>query len=274
MLKRALRRVSYFYALIFSSPPMMKIHLLLFHLSLRGMGILNYQDARVSGEENFVRRVLPKLIESDCPTMIDVGARHGSYVRRLSAHFAGARIHAFEPHPASFEKLSAVASPNITCYRKALDREARSLTLYDRGDQTGSGHATVFEGVISDLHRQPSTSFTVESDTIDGFAEAQGLDFIDFVKIDTEGDEYNILLGAKKLLSRGAIGCLQFEFNEMNVISRVFFRDFRVLLEERYRLYRLLPKGLVSLGDVPLETELFGFQNCVAVLKSRVAALS
>jgi hypothetical protein len=63
----------------------------------------------------------------------------------------------------------------------------------------------------------------------------------------------------------GRISLVQFEFNEMNVISRTFLRDFVGLLPG-YRLYRLLPDGMASLEGEPLFVrEIFAFQNLVAV---------
>jgi hypothetical protein len=49
----------------------------------------------------------------------------------------------------------------------------------------------------------------------------------------------------------------------MNVISRMFFRDFRALLPE-YNFFRLLPHGRIGLDDSALGTELFAYQNIVA----------
>ena len=90
------------------------------------------------------------------------------------------------------------------------------------------------------------------------------IDIIDFLKVDTEGHELAVLQGASSLIEDGRIGCIHFEFNEMNIVSRVFFLDFRELLHN-YKLYRLLPNGLLPLGDSPLETELFAYQNIVAL---------
>jgi hypothetical protein len=86
---------------------------------------------------------------------------------------------------------------------------------------------------------------------------------IDLLKIDTEGHELEVLHGARKLLAAGLIRVLHIEFNEMNVFSRVFLRDFRELLS-RHTAYRMLP-GIISVSDSPLASELFAFQNVVFV---------
>jgi len=102
---------------------------------------------------------------------------------------------------------------------------------------------------------------------LDDFTEKEKITYIDFLKIDTEGNELAVLLGASNLLEHKKIGCIHFEFNEMNIISRVFFRDFRKTLCN-YDLYRLLPNGLLPICDSPVLNELFAYQNVIALPKN------
>src|SRR5262245_19248952 len=61
------------------------------------------------------------------------------------------------------------------------------------------------------------------------------------------------------------VNYIQFEFNEMNVISRTFFLDFMRHLPG-YRFFRLLPEGAVSLDTYsPRFMEIFAYQNVVCV---------
>jgi hypothetical protein len=43
----------------------------------------------------------------------------------------------------------------------------------------------------------------------------------------------------KEALKKGIIEIIHFEFNEMNIFSRTFFKDFYDLLED-YQLFRVL----------------------------------
>ena len=57
---------------------------------------------------------------------------------------------------------------------------------------------------------------------------------------------------------------IQFEFNEMNVASRVFFRDFWLMLPN-YEFYRLMVDGMIRIDKYdPIYCEIFAFQNIVA----------
>jgi hypothetical protein len=85
------------------------------------------------------------------------------------------------------------------------------------------------------------------------------------LKIDTEGCELDVLKGFRRYIEGGKVGAVQFEFNEMNVLSRAYFHDFWNLMPG-YDFYRLLPGGMIRLeGYVPLFCEIFAFQNIVAL---------
>jgi FkbM family methyltransferase len=154
-------------------------------------------------------------------------------------------------------------------YNLGCAAEPGQLILYDYragdGDGGGSTHASLSHGAIVRGSDQPTSETPVEVVTLDNFCRQMNISNIRLLKIDTEGFELEVLKGAKDLISRQAIEIVQFEFNEMNPYTRVFLRDFIEILPG-YRLYRLLPAGLLPLEPyVPLEHELFAFQNVIAV---------
>lgn len=255
------------YRTLFARPSLYRLNRALFHLSLSGLGILNYQDDHVSGERHFVTRVLPRLVRPE-PVFFDVGANVGTFASMLLTEFPQATVHAFEPHPRNYARLQSLGTRynRVKCHNVALGDAEGTATLYDRADGDGSSHASLHESVISELHGQGVVEVGVRVVTLDTIAEEQGVDYVDYLKIDTEGHELAVLKGAARLLAGNRIGCIQFEFNEMNVVSRVFLRDFRKILAG-YDLFRLLPRGLLPLDESPLQTELFAYQNIVALGK-------
>jgi hypothetical protein len=74
-----------------------------------------------------------------------------------------------------------------------------------------------------------------------------------------------VLKGAVNMITSGRIDIIQFEFNEMHVIARVFFKDFYELLSQQYFLYRLNTDSLIPLKGYDTFYEVFKFQNIVAV---------
>jgi len=242
-----------------------KFNKMVLHLSLRSLGILNYENDEVSGEKYLINTVLRKIISSNEPILFDIGANMGDYTRLLLSSFPTATIYDFEPHPVTFMALKGrTLSKKIKLYNLALGDKCGMMTLYDRSDWDGSPLATLHRAVISDIHKKKTLKYRVNVDTLSNFVQRAGVRYIDFVKIDTEGNELAVLQGALPLLENESIGCLQFEFNEMNTVSRVFFRDIRKVLSN-YKLFRLLPSGLLPLDDSIVETELFAYQNIFAI---------
>src|ERR1019366_4019621 len=166
----------------------------------------------------------------------------------LLEHFPTAFVHAFEPHPRNYLRLLGNAFPahRVKCHNTAIGDSKSSLTLYDHADNVGSSHASLYEATITEFHEHSAVATKVPVETLDDVAMREGVTYIDFLKIDTEGHEFAVLCGASRLLRENRIGHIQFEFNALHVFSRVFFRDFRNILSS-YDLYRLLPKGLLPL---------------------------
>jgi FkbM family methyltransferase len=254
------------YRKIFARPFFRKLNTRLFYLALYGLGVLNYENDDVSGERYLVRTWLPKAIRGPKPVFFDVGANVGHYSKNLLEVFPTAFIHAFEPHPRNFMRLLENGFPTerAKCHNMALGDSPGSLTLFDREDLDGSQHASLHKEAIAELCDQKAVEIKVSIETLDEVAEREGIAYIDFLKIDTEGHELAVLLGARRLLRDRRIGHIQFEFNSLNVFSRAFFRDFRAVLHD-YDLFRLLPEGLLHLENNVTMTEIFAFQNILAV---------
>lgn len=67
------------------------------------------------------------------------------------------------------------------------------------------------------------------------------------MKIDVEGNEYNVLLGSETFLKSKKIKFIQFEFGANTIESRFFLKDFFDLLAD-YKIYRIVKNGLIELN--------------------------
>lgn len=260
------------YRCLFASSMFYKFNKMVFHLSLRGLGVLNYESYAVSGEKYLINKLLPILIDNKKPIFFDVGANIGDYTRLLHNRFPNALIHSFEPHPGTYSNLCKLELEDTKFHNVAVGDYNGTTALYDCADCNGSSLASVYKNVISEFYKENIKTEEVQIRTLDAIACNENIELIDYLKIDTEGSELAVLKGASTLLKKGAIRYIHFEFNNMNIISRVFFRDFRKLLKN-YCFFRLLPKSAILLNEDPLLTELFAYQNIFAVPRDKVSLI-
>ena len=148
--------------------------------------------------------------------MFDVGANVGHYSKALYSAFPKAQIVAFEPVPRTFEVLRAtLVTTTVKCCSMGLSDAEGEAIIYDYDQANGSEHASFFPGVRKDLHRAKTIKETnISLTTLDAYCCAASILAIDFLKIDTEGNELNVLKGSQAMIQKNAIRAIQFEFNE------------------------------------------------------------
>jgi FkbM family methyltransferase len=241
------------------------VHRWLFKQALRGMGFNNWRSMEDSGELWVIRSLLPTLLKDQKPVVLDIGAHHGEYGNEVLKHFPSAVVHAFEPHPRTFEALRAGADQRISLHPKAMGAAPGRAQLYDRKGQDGSVYASLSEGSIRTLYKDDVIVYDVEVTTLDDFLQSANLARIDFLKVDTEGFEMDVFNGAAGALAEGRLGIIQFEFNSLHVARRQFLDEFVQRLPG-HRLYRVLTDGMVALDKLRVvEREIFTYQNILAI---------
>ncbi len=151
----------------------------------------------------------------------------------------------------------------------ALGDVQEEIDIYTYVDQKTSGHTSAYSDVLMDKRKKDDIlKLSVSQITLESYCSENNIPYIDFLKIDVEGHEYKVLLGAANLLRSNSIKVIQFEYNEMNVASRVFLKDFYEILPG-FSFYRILPTKLLPLGDYDPINEVFKIQNIVAIYKNK-----
>lgn len=257
-----LNRLGDLYALLFGWPALARLHKGLLYLSSRALGLHNYSSSAISGESWLIRH---RLAGKARPIVFDIGANNGEWLGEVRRINAQACIHAFEPQRALAEQILA-RHWDVMVNVAAVGAEAGVLELFDYADHPGSQHASLVAGVIDSVHGGAVRSTQVSVVPLDAYCMEKGVDRIDLLKIDVEGFELQVLLGAQRMLSEGRIGAIQFEVTQLNLVGRVFVDDFFRLLGPSYTLHRLLPHGLMPIfGQNHWSNEQFVYQNLFAL---------
>jgi FkbM family methyltransferase len=237
----------------------------LYDRSLRRLNFGNC-DETVNGEAWFVRHLAGTLPAR--PIIFDVGANVGAYTKILLEAIESPIIHCFEPSPAAFEQLEKHLgkAPGVHLHNLGLGAEESTLTLYT--DEPGSAMGSLYRRRLDHYGISMYPLEQVQIARLDAFCKEQGIERIDFLKVDAEGHDFSVLQGAGEILDPGQIAAIQFEFGGVNIDSRTYFRDFFYLLTPRYSIHRLLPDGLWPIRRYGERHEVFMYANYVCLPSS------
>jgi FkbM family methyltransferase len=125
----------------------------------------------------------------------DVGANHGQSARLLAAHFE--HVFSFEPCLESFDLLAETVPDNVTPLVYAVTSANGDLTLTETEHSIGSGQLTTGEGLNWGAKVGERT---VMGRTLDTICVQLGV-IPDFVKIDVEGHEAEVVKGGLGLFN-------------------------------------------------------------------------
>ncbi len=159
-------------------------------------------DALFSGgfesrEMRFVERFLQRGM-----TVLDIGAHHGLYTLLASKCVGnGGRVLAFEPSPRErkqlFLHLRVNRCANVKVLPFALGNETSEAEFF-----LVDGNETGCNSLRPPAVNQPTRKIQVAVRRLDEVVQQEGVENVDFIKLDVEGGELAVLLGATRLLER------------------------------------------------------------------------
>ena len=255
------RRIGNAFSGPFFQPLWTRLHRLALHRMNYGRGVLTNDSG-----EDWVLRYLARGYDPVRPFVaFDAGANTGAYTELVLAAFGDmAQVYCFEPNEATFALLRSryAMADCVHCYNVGLSDREETLPLYSDGQRS----------FLASHYRRPgvpaASAVQVHCTTVDRFCEAEGIDTIDLLKMDIEGHELKVLQGASGMIESGRIGHIQFEFGDCNIDSRTFFRDFFELLAPRYRIHRIVRRGLAPIDRYDETWEIFKGTNYLAALRA------
>lgn len=149
--------------------------------------------------KGYIRRILP-----GAPICVDCGAHDGADTVELE-RVLGGTVHAFEPVPEVFDRLCrrVARSKAIRCYQIALS-DRTGVADFHVSSGTSDGSSSLMEPQ-EHLTDHPTVKFErkiqVKCTTLDAWAEANDVARVDFLWLDMQGFEMQMLEASPRILS-------------------------------------------------------------------------
>jgi len=198
--------------------------------------------------------------------ILDVGANTGQYGLEIISTIPGVEVHSFEPSSLAFEKLNHLADlhQNWHTYNIGFGSENTSVELFF--EELGSASATLLRQEKVFGREESFNSENVQIRVLDDFLTENILIDANVLKLDIEGYEMRCLQGGVNSIAKFRI--VQFEFGEVNIDARIFFRDYWNFFSDRgFELYRVTKSRPIRIHMYSEDLETFSVTNYLAVRK-------
>ena len=219
------------------------------------------KEMEVDGEVQVIKNIINKGY-----VVFDVGANAGDWTAEVLSQGHDVEIHLFEPIPHVYKKLiqnidKKVISNNLAVGQK---EEVKTFYYYEANPLLSTFYRRL--DVEKEGWLNPPKEIPVLTTTIDNYCQRHGIKRINFIKIDVEGGELDVLYGAKYFLETGRVDYLQFEYGGTYLDSKTTLKEaFEYLQKFRYSIFKILPDRLEYKPTFLPEDENFEFSNFLAV---------
>lgn len=167
---------------------------------------------------------------------LDIGAHFG-FFSLLASTIVGenGQVHSFEPTKSTFEVLSAntKGKENIVLNNKAMWSQCTTFSFNDYG-LVCSAYNSVYAARW--IGESKATTYEVKALSVDSYVNDVGI-APDFIKIDAESAEYEILKGMEKTLAKHK-PIITLEVGDMDVAGSLSSREIiNYVLDKGYQAY-------------------------------------
>lgn len=178
------------------------------------------------------RQILEQVPDQPLGVMFDVGANVGQSCLLYRRLFPDAVIHAFEPAPDTCRNLAerVADTDKILVHNIALSASdgVLNMSVGDTSSMNRVGSSLLAKGQIE-----------IEARRLDNFCKQQGIEHIDFLKIDTEGHDLAVLEGARDFLPHIDFIQCEASANRYNRFHTPFTEIFELLSDAGFYLFHI-----------------------------------
>jgi FkbM family methyltransferase len=263
--------ISRFYSFLFSKKYLQNLNNVFFNLTIKAKGYSNYGSLYETGELSFI-----KLISKFNPKLsIDVGANVGNFSKIL-LQYTNTKVVAFEPLPEAFKILKGISDKNnnrFFPYNYGLGKKRSKSKLFYNNKYSQLATYNKNYSKVTFFNNDKPKKIVTNISSLDQFYYQNKNFFLenglDFIKIDVEGNEYNVLEGAKNTINKFQPNFIQIEINSYNIFSNHSLNFISKALPN-YKIFQILPydSGLKKVNSDHPVFNLFYLSNFVFINKN------
>ena len=185
--------------------------------------------------------------------LFDVGAHHGESIKMFAENFDISNIFSFEASPINFKYLSKnkhlfdkkFVTTNILIENLALGSEQKNSTFKQSYESSSSTFNKI--NIDSKYFKRKKNFFglkdkdnffneiEIQLSTLDSYILRNNINKIDFLKMDVEGYEYDILLGLKNNIKMTKLIMFEHHYDNMIVKNYKFSTINSLLLNNNFK---------------------------------------
>ena len=174
-------------------------------------------------QEIFIDKVYgqhPSFLPSECRIIVDCGANIGLYTMH-TAQNGDAKIYAFEPNPSVYGRLKKNIERNglynVSAYQMAIGAVRGKSKLY--------WDSSTLSGKVSENSNEGNNFAEIEITTLDHICTEHEVPFIDLLKLDVEGKEYEALKGGRQTLKTTKRLVMEYHNDEVRKKCEPFLKE-------------------------------------------------
>ena len=198
-------------------------------------------------------------------TMFDVGSNEtAEFCNEIQKNYLFkkidkivSRFYLFEPNKLLLEKLKK-NNKDKKIYNFGLGAIKEEKKFYIHENHLKSSFLNVEQNYFKNRNKYQINEEIIKIETLDNFCFDNDIEYIDFLKIDTQGYNTKVIEGAKDLIMNNKIGLIYSEITigKKYEISESFY-DFEKILKDNYLLYGIdIGNNLVNVVSRRLRSEM------------------
>ena len=194
-----------------------------------------------------VFKFIKTIINNKINILLDVGSHKGEYIININKSFSINKIFGFEPSPRSYEILmrNTKKMNNTEVFNSAVGKEDGVSILNQNIESSSSSINSLNERSKYFKRKYIFFNFLKKKEyinpieikilSLENFINLKKIDFIDLLKIDTEGYEFNVIKGLGDNISKVKFIHLEHHFDDMVLKNYKLSDIHNYLIQNRFK---------------------------------------